>query len=91
MSKASQGAPTKRPEPSEEVADVDDAVEVTRENGETMLGIVRERAEYDEYDAPARVTVEGSDTEVNVSVARVEVVRGKQATGIRNTIAGGEK
>lgn len=88
MSKASHGAPTKRKKPAEQVADVGTAVKIDRPNGDGMLGIVRERQEYDEYDAPARVTVEGSDTEVNTSVENVEVAEGTHAQLVQSIVGG---
>jgi hypothetical protein len=90
MSKASDGAPVKRKSNPNETAEVDDPVKVTWDDGDTLLGIVRERHEYDEYDAPARVVVEGADREVNVSAERVDVAVGANADVVRSLVGGQE-
>ena len=86
MSKASHGAPAKRKDSADEIADVNTPVKVDREDGDTLLGIVRERHNYHEYDAPARVVVEGKDQEVNVSAENVTVAKGTNADLVRNII-----
>ncbi|NLV14386.1 hypothetical protein [Haloarcula argentinensis] len=88
MSKAAQGAPAKRKERPEEVADENTPVKVDRLEGDAMLGIVRERTEYDEHDAPARLLVEGTEKEVNVSDHQVSVARGSNADLVRSLVGG---
>jgi len=88
VSKASQGAPAKRKEAPDEIADENTPVKVERLNGDSLLGIVRERTEYDEHDAPARVAVEGADTTVNVSDDQVSVARGSNADVVRSLVDG---
>ena len=88
MSKASQGAPAKRKEPVDEVADENTPVKVTRLSGDSLLGIVRKRTEYNEFDAPARVLVEGADTTVNVADGQVSVARGSNADVVRSLVGG---
>lgn len=85
MSKASHGAPAKRKDSADEIADVSTPVKVDR-GEDTLLGIVRERHNYREYDAPARVVVEGKDQEVNASAENVTVAKGTNADLVRNII-----
>ena len=88
MSKASQGTPVKRKARADEPADVGTPVKVDRLSGGSLLGIVRERTEYDQHDAPARVVVEGSETEANVSDHQVSVARGSNADLVRSLVGG---
>jgi len=88
MSKAAQGAPAKRKERSDEIADENTPVKVNRLESESMLGIVRERTEYDQPDVPARVVVEGTETEANVSDHQVSVARGSNADLVRSLVGG---
>jgi len=86
MSKASQGAPAKRKARADEPADVGTPVKVDRLSGGSLLGIVRERYTYDEYDAPARVLVESSDEKVNAAANRVSIARGSNADVVRSLV-----
>ncbi|RLM32667.1 hypothetical protein [Haloarcula sp. Atlit-120R] len=90
MSKATQGAPAKRKERPDEIADENTPVKVERLSGDSMLGIVRERTEYDAHGAPARVLVEGADTTVNVAAGQVSVARGSNADVVRSLVGGQE-
>lgn len=89
MSRASQGAPATRRARADDTADVGTPVKVDRLEGGSLLGIVRERTEYDQHDAPARVVVGGPETEANVSDHQVSVARGSNADLVRS-LAGGE-
>jgi len=88
VSKAIQSAPAKRKEAPDEVADENTPVKVERLNGDSLLGIVRERTEYNDHDAPARVTVEGAEKTVNVSDDQVSVARGSNADVVRSLVGG---
>jgi hypothetical protein len=61
------------------VADVGTPVKVDRLDGDSLLGIVRERYTYEEYAAPPRVLVESSEKMVNVAADRVSIARGANA------------
>ena len=86
MSKASQGAPAKRRARADEIADVGTPVKVGRLSGDSLLGIVRERYTYDEYDASPRVLVEASERMVNVAAGRVSIARGANADVVHSLV-----
>jgi len=86
MSKSTQAAPTKRKASDDEIAGENSPVKVDRVNGGSLLGIVRERHEYDGYDAPARVVVEGQEKTVNVSAEHVSVAHGSNADLVRSLL-----
>jgi hypothetical protein len=86
MSRASQGAPAKRRARADDTADVGTPVKVDRLSGGSLLGIVRERYTYDEYNASARVLVESSEKIVNVAADRVSIARGSNADVVRSLV-----
>ncbi|AAV44453.1 unknown (plasmid) [Haloarcula marismortui ATCC 43049] len=86
MSKASQGAPAKRQARADDTADVGTPVKVDRLESGSLLGIVRERYTYEEYDAPPRVLVESSEKMVNVATDRVSIARGSNADVVRSLV-----
>ncbi|NHN65321.1 hypothetical protein G9463_18735 [Haloarcula sp. JP-Z28] len=86
MSRASQGAPATRRARADDTADVGTPVKVDRLEGGSLLGIVRERYTYEEYDAPPRVLVESSEKIVNVATDRVSIARGSNADVVRSLV-----
>ena len=86
MSRASHGAPTKRRARADEIADVGTPVKIDRLDGDSLLGIVRERYTYDEYDAPSRVLVESSEKMVNAAADRVSIARGANADVVQSLV-----